>query len=339
MQPNLEKITIIDNEEKIINLLNDLVFTPRIKALEWSEVTKQTPSLKIGYPGQHLASLIMGMEGERTAARGNDICDGTEIKSCNRVDQLDTCKDCDGKVLRLEEICPHCNSTNIDRKKDSKWLFSVKSEEELDVLINQTDRVFFVLFDYPNFSDNDFNTIQVQAFEVWNNSDRCSNFSTIMTNYYNNTYLHHIQNNPTKTPAPYNMWPDLLPFYQCNPIKVFDCIINDVNESPIINILTLVEPSQDRTNLSSIIAPISLFKADELRELHIASEDEVSVMLNTGFTFNDFINSFNINNNSNFKKRINEILGGVNENLREYIPLRVARDPRSIGAQRRGRRN
>ena len=96
MRPNKKFITIKDTENKIKAFLNELVLQPRINAIKWSRITKQTPNIKIGYPGQHLASLITGMEGERTGARGNDLIDGSEVKSCSRIDQLDLCKDCKG---------------------------------------------------------------------------------------------------------------------------------------------------------------------------------------------------------------------------------------------------
>ena len=134
MIPKNSFITITDNCNKILQLLQDLVLQPRIKALEWSKVTKQTPNMKVGYPGQHLASLITGVEGSRTGARGDDLIDGTEVKSCSRVDQLDTCNYCASKVLRNEDTCPKCGSSNIKRMDDSKWLFGIKSEAELKLL-------------------------------------------------------------------------------------------------------------------------------------------------------------------------------------------------------------
>ena len=102
MKPEYKLVTINDNKTKIKQLLNDLILTPRLKAIEWSNITKQTPNIKIGYPGQHLASLVLGMEGKRTGARGDDIVDGTEVKSCSRVDQVDKCSSCDENVLRTE---------------------------------------------------------------------------------------------------------------------------------------------------------------------------------------------------------------------------------------------
>jgi hypothetical protein len=52
----------------IEKLIRELVLEPRLNALEWSKITKQTPNMKIGYPGQHLASLITGVQGVRTGA-------------------------------------------------------------------------------------------------------------------------------------------------------------------------------------------------------------------------------------------------------------------------------
>ena len=61
MQPKADLVTLTNNKEQIEKLLFELVLNPRIKAIEWSKITKQTPNIKIGYPGQHLASLITGM--------------------------------------------------------------------------------------------------------------------------------------------------------------------------------------------------------------------------------------------------------------------------------------
>ncbi|BBD52802.1 hypothetical protein NIES204_00590 [Planktothrix agardhii NIES-204] len=104
MQPNRQLITIGDNLNQIKQLLSELVLYPRINALKWSKITQQTPNIKIGYPGQHLASLITGMPGERTGARGHDLADGSEVKSCSRIDQLDQCEICQAAVSRSEQF-------------------------------------------------------------------------------------------------------------------------------------------------------------------------------------------------------------------------------------------
>jgi len=108
MKPNSQYINVTTDENIISDFIEDIILTPRLKILKWSNLTKQTPALKISYTAQHLASLITGVEGSRTAARGDDLADGSEVKGCTRTDQLDTCKTCKNKVLRLESECAFC---------------------------------------------------------------------------------------------------------------------------------------------------------------------------------------------------------------------------------------
>ncbi len=317
MKPNPDFITIDDNLNQIEKLLDELVLTPRLKALEWSKLTKQTPNMKIGYPGQHLASLITGVEGARTGARGDDLVDGTEVKSCSRVDQLDTCNKCNNKVLRIEEVCPHCGSDKIKRMDDSKWLFGIKSETELKLLTEDLDRVFLTLADYPNFSDNDFDTIRFQAFEIWNKTERHSHFTNLMTNYYHKIFLEHISRNPNKTPAPKNFWPYSYQFYLCNPVKVFNCIVTNANTKPSINIDFYVQPNQDRSLLIPEPMPTSLLSVEEWNQLlDSASEYTLTSQIVEGKTYKELIEK------RNNKSDLASILPFINENTRNYLDLR-----------------
>lgn len=273
----------------------DLILTPRIKALEWSLLTKQTPNLKIGYPGQHLASLVVGMEGAKTGARGNDIVDGSEVKSCSRIDQVDTCKDCDEKVLRIESRCSCCGSTNIARKNDSKWLFAIRNENDLRILTQEVERIILTIADYPDFEQRDFNTIRFQVFEIWTKSPRCQAFKTLLDDYYFNIYQTHRRINPNKIPAPKNFWPYSFQFYMCNPIKVFSCDVLNANSNPEIHISHYVEPHIDRSNLESEKMPVSV----------LTSKEAEAVATSLNISVNDL------------KK-----IGFVDEKMRESIPLR-----------------
>ncbi len=321
MKPNKKLIKIGDNENRIKLLLKELVLQPRVKALDWSKITKQTPNMKIGYPGQHLASLVTGMEGVRTGARGDDLEDGTEIKSCSRVDQLDNCKDCKKKLLRIEPICPHCGSENINRMNDSKWLFSVKSEEELKLLTKTIDRVLLTISDYPNYDDNDFETIRFQVFEIWNNNERHKNFSIIMENYFYKIFLEHIKRNPRKTPAPKNFWPYSYQFYLCNPVKVFEAIVKNANKEPDIEIKLLVAPDADRENLIPEKMPTSLLSIDELRLL-IKPENQYAIeaQLKNGKTFDDIVAI--ATKKSVNKSKLIEALPYIDQHTRGLLSLR-----------------
>ena len=280
MQPNKDLIEIDNNEKLIKEFIKDMILMPSVTAHKWSEITNQTPNLKIGYPGQHLASLITGMKGNATGARGNDIIDGSEVKSCSKIDQSDKCLECKSNVLRSLNKCPKCGSSNIKRNNDSKWLIPVRSEDELNLLINETPRFIFIVTDYPNFINNNYNDIRIRAFEIWVKSSRCEKFITMMKSYYENIYLKHIQKNPNKTPAPKNLFPDNYPFYMCNPIKTFECIIKNALSESEINIVKYIQPDKNRSTLESEKMPIELLTTNEYNILksHIPNIDNISTL-------------------------------------------------------------
>jgi len=259
----MNKIGIKIDEDKIREFINDMILEPRKKALKWSEITKQTPALNIGYPAQHLASLLTGYEGKRSGARGDDISDGTEVRACNRVDQVDECQSCGEKVMRSENSCSSCGCQKIKRKNDSKWLFTIRSEKELHELL-VTKRVLLLLTDYPDFEKNNFDKIRIRAFELYPQDERHSKFVEIMKNYYYDIYSKNLERNPKKVPAPKNFWPESYQFYLSNPIKIFECNISSVNENPCIDSIYFISPEADRKNLISENLPKSLLKKEEL---------------------------------------------------------------------------
>lgn len=274
MKPNESLITIHNNKSQIKSFIQDMIIGPRQIAHKWSKITNQTPNLKIGYPFQHLASLITGMQGNATGARGEDLVDGSEIKSCSKIDQSDKCKNCRENVLRIEEKCPFCGSTNIKRNNDSKWLIGVRNEDELRMLKEETPRFIFIVFDYPYFKDKNFNTTRIRSYEIWTKSKRCINFINLMENYYVNLFLEHKKLNPNKNPAPKNIFPDNYPFFMCNPIKTFECIIDGKN----IMINHFIEPNRSRENIESELMPIGLLKNVEINILkkHIKNFDKTT---------------------------------------------------------------
>lgn len=317
MQPNSKFVTINDNIAKIKQLLSDLVLQPRLNAIRWSAITKQTPNIKIGYPGQHLASLITGIEGERTGARGNDLIDGSEVKSCSRIDQLDICEKCKAPVARLETKCSGCGSSNIVRKNDSKWLFSIRNTSDLDFLIHGVKRVLLVLGDYPNFENGDYDTLRFQSFEIWPESSRNARFSKIMSNYYQKIYLAHKKKNPDKTPAPKNFWPYQYQFYICNPILTFSCLVKSANTNPAITVSHYIEPTLDRSKTPSVLMPTDIITEKEIDLiLKKASKKELQSMIKP-----DFQDKLNKLKNLSHKEKQAAFIG-IDENLRAYLPLR-----------------
>lgn len=284
MQPDASKIKIDDNVNKIGMMLNELVLSPRLELIKWSKITKQTPNLKIGYPGQHLSSLVTGIEGSRTGARGHDLADGSEVKSCSRIDQLDKCKACGAAVARLETECPECASVNIKRNNDSKWLFGIRSEAELIQLTQQIDRVLLMIGDHPNFDSGEFSTLRFQAFEIWPKHPRFKHFVTLMENYYYKLYLGHKAKNPAANPAPKNFWPYSYQFFMCNPIKTFSCIVTDAETAPKVNVEYFLDPAADREPLASELMPATLLGPEELEQLASLPTASLAPLLADGVT-------------------------------------------------------
>ncbi len=335
MQPDLSKITIKDNINLIRQLFSDLVLYPRQAALKWSAITKQSPNIKIGYPAQHLASLVVGMEGSRSGARGKDIIDGSEVKGCSKIDQLDTCNDCKEKVSRMEDKCAACGSANIRRMDDSKWLFTLRSEKDLRVFLEETDRIILVVSDYKNFHARDFNTLRFRVFEIWPKSPRQSNFAFYMREYYEKIYLEHRRASPDKVPAPKNLFPDSFPFYMCNPINVFYCEIINAHSKPEIEIINYVEPEKDRSGIESELMPSSILNPREFIAFIIELPPPIADKLLIGFSTRDYAAAIEERDYLTIRKMI----PFISEEARTFIPVRGISSIRTAKTQyKRGRR-
>lgn len=325
MKPNKQFITIDHNIEKIKDFINDIIIVPKHSLTKWAKITNQTPAAKIGYIGQHLASLITGVPGTGSGARGYDLADGSEVKSCNKVDQVDKCNHCGARVLRLETKCPDCGSTDINRKNDSKWLFSIRDEQELEQYKN-LDRLVLLLMDYPNFDSGDFKDIRISVFEIYPKEERMQVFNKLITNHYYNIFLPK-QEKKQKT-NPMNLHPWSFQFFKCNPIKTFECIIKDIDSRPdiIIDADSYVEPSSDRDeSLTTISMPSGLLKNEEWKEI-IQKADydkEIKPLMDHGFLKERGLGKLTRSQFAKLpQKDKTAAIPNLDQNLRDMISLR-----------------
>ena len=317
MTPQKNRIKINDNLNNLYKFIDEIIVSPKHLLREWSVITNQTPAAKLGYIGQHLASLITGIPGTGSGARGDDLLDGSEVKSCNKVDQADKCKDCGARVMRYEDFCPNCGSTNILRKDDSKWLFTVRSQAELEQYLNM-DRVVLILMDYPNFYKDDFKDIRILCFEIYPKEDRGKVFRDLISNHYNNIYLPKLTANEKTNPM--NLHPWSYQFYKCNPIKIFECTVKDIDTDPqiLIDRKHYVEPAQKRDALLPVVPmPTSLLKVEEWDELLAKAnyDTEIEPLLSAPITSMVAFKKLS-------KKKKVEYLPYLNEKLRNYLSLR-----------------
>ncbi len=207
----------------------------------------------MAYPSQHLASIITGIKGGGTAARGDDLSDGTEVKSCSRADQLSECLDCGAKVLPWQRKCPICESTNINIKTDSHWIFSIKSKDELNLLLNNTPRIILILFDRESI---EIETIRLRAWVV---NPKNSYVKAFFKEYFYDNYLKKIEKGE-KNPAPCNLHPLKYDFYMMEPKLIFHAEINIEKRDVEIKFWDVKNPRVEPM-------PIDILRTKEIEEI------------------------------------------------------------------------
>ncbi|MBS3099262.1 MamI family restriction endonuclease [Candidatus Pacearchaeota archaeon] len=236
------------SKELIKECINDLYIDPRNSMRKWSKITNQTALGKFAYPSQHLSSLITGIKGVGTSARGDDLSDGSEVKSCSRADQLSECKECGAKVLVWQEKCPACNSDKINIKTDSHWIFLIRSKDELDLLLNKIPRIILILFDKKSENSED---IRLRA---WSVNPREKHVQEFFKDYFFNNY------EKKSNPAPCNLHPLQYDFYMMKPKIIFNAEINIKDKETNILFWNLKKPKNEEM-------PIHLLKKEQLVSL------------------------------------------------------------------------
>lgn len=240
--------TFETSEELIRECIKDLYLNPRNLIRKWSRITNQTCQIRLAYPGQHLASVITGVKGMGTAARGSDLSDRSEVKSCSRADQLSDCESCGAKVLVWQKECPICRSRDINIKTDSHWIFSIKSEDELDLLLNKIPRIILILFDKESVETDD---IRLRAWVIDPKNEYVIEF---FNDYFYNNYM------KKANPAPCNLHPLKFDFFMMRPKLIFHAEINIENKRVEIKYWDVQNPKLEKM-------PIDILKEKETREI------------------------------------------------------------------------
>ncbi len=209
-------------EDMIKECILDLYINPKASMVKWSKITNQTAQGKFAYPSQHLASLITKTKGKGSAARGDDLADGSEVKSCSRADQLGSCNSCGANVLIWEKKCPNCGSTDIKADTSSHWIFPIRSEDELELLLNRVPRIIFILFDKEISESKD---VRIRAWVV---DPKEKYVKAFFTDYYQNNFK--AKTDRGEKPAPCNLHPLEYDFLMMKPKLIFhaDIIKNNV---------------------------------------------------------------------------------------------------------------
>lgn len=112
-----------DTRDVLAKKFLEEVVLPQWKQLQqWHLVTNQTAQIDFGYLAQHIVSLISGIPGNGQRGKGDDLEDGSEVKSASCLDAEDT---------------PRWNNVNCGKK----------TRADIERVLDATPYFFFVLID------------------------------------------------------------------------------------------------------------------------------------------------------------------------------------------------
>lgn len=155
-------------------LLNEQILFQRIKLEKWGIITAQSSQIDTGYIAQHLVSLRTQIPGQGMRGKGDDLCDGSEVKSANFLDSLD----------KKGAIAPRWNFTAVTPdimerflNYNSLYLLSIDLNKErkvririwsVDVTKHDILRERYLLWmktkGYPKFKNNKNESVNFQLF-------------------------------------------------------------------------------------------------------------------------------------------------------------------------------
>src|SRR3989338_7434375 len=101
-----------ERQSLIKKLLKEQILDQRDKLRYWRDLTKQAAQIDTGYIAQHLVSLVTGIQGSSMRGKGDDLADGSEVKSANFLDSLD----------KRGAIAPRWNFTSNDMTTMKSYL-------------------------------------------------------------------------------------------------------------------------------------------------------------------------------------------------------------------------
>lgn len=111
-QTILTTLSLEGRKNLAMQLLQEQVIEQREKLNYWSTITAQSSQIDTGYIAQHLVSLQTQIAGQGMRGKGDDLCDGSEVKSANFLDSLD----------KKGAIAPRWNFTAVTRHIMERFL-------------------------------------------------------------------------------------------------------------------------------------------------------------------------------------------------------------------------
>ena len=162
-------------------LIQEQIVDQKNKLSHWSLVTAQSSMIDTGYIAQHLVSLQTQIAGQGMRGKGDDLCDGSEVKGANFIDSLDK----NGATAPRWNF----NSVSVDimeRFLDYKAIFLLsidfnpkrqyririwKVDIHKHTLLRNRYKEWMQKLGYPKFADPTHKSINCQLFPPRNGTD------------------------------------------------------------------------------------------------------------------------------------------------------------------------
>lgn len=163
------------------SLIQEQIVDQKNKLSHWSLVTAQSSMIDTGYIAQHLVSLQTQIAGQGMRGKGDDLCDGSEVKGANFIDSLDK----NGATAPRWNF----NSVSVDimeRFLDYKAIFLLsidlnpkrqyririwKVDIHKHTLLRNRYKEWMQKLGYPKFADPTHKSINFQLFPPRNGTD------------------------------------------------------------------------------------------------------------------------------------------------------------------------
>jgi hypothetical protein len=91
MAPNTPLLSLSSNDRQRLarELVEELLVQERERLHKWRALTNQPAQIDTGYVAQHLVSILVRVPGGGFRGKGDDLADGSEVKSANFLDSFD----------------------------------------------------------------------------------------------------------------------------------------------------------------------------------------------------------------------------------------------------------
>lgn len=170
----LKKLTKDERKALAQQLLEEQVIKQRNKLNHWSSITAQSSQIDTGYIAQHLVSLQTQIAGQGMRGKGDDLSDGSEVKSANFLDSLD----------KKGATAPRWNFTAVTRQIMERFLeypalyllsMDFNSSEKFrtriwkvdvrqDSILTKRYKLWMKELGYPKFKANNEQSVNFQLF-------------------------------------------------------------------------------------------------------------------------------------------------------------------------------